>query len=290
MTVPTVERQKGSAVTTYATEPKISPVKEEVKAVYDQIAKEYDERIPGAGPADDLFTESELAFLLSKIQPGQKVLDIGCGTGRFTVPLAELGADTCAVDISAGMLDVLSEKLAERGLSADLRLGDMCQLPFPDATFDVVTSFLALMHIPLSDRPQVWREVRRVLKPGGRMVLGVKNGIFERLFKGDRFAAVDVTDVEAKKLIFTGCGNGERYEAAWYSFTPQELEALFAQVGMAVTHLKGNIPFAVWLASEVLADPHAGGLVRTLEATLADVPPFNYLGYHLLVEAVKPEV
>jgi ubiquinone/menaquinone biosynthesis C-methylase UbiE len=277
-------------MTTYATEPNISAVKEEVKAVYDRIAKEYDERIPGAGPADDLFTENEIAFLLSKIEPGQKVLDIGCGTGRFTVPLAEIGADTSAVDISAGMLEVLSEKLADRGLSADLRLGDMCQLPFPDATFDVVTSFLALMHLPLADRPAVWREVRRVLKPGGRMILGVKNGIFERLFKGDRFAAVDVTDVDAKKLIFTGCDNGAQYEAAWYSFTPQELNTLFAQVGMSVTHLKGNIPFAVWLASEILEDPRAGGLVRTLEATLADVPPFNYLGYHLLVEAVKPEV
>jgi ubiquinone/menaquinone biosynthesis C-methylase UbiE len=277
-------------MTTYASEPGVSPVKEEVKAVYDQIAKEYDKRNPGAGPADDMFTDNEIAFLLSKIQPGQKVLDIGCGTGRFTVPLAELGTDVSALDISAGMLDVLNEKLAERGLSADLRQGDMCRLPFPDATFDAVTSFLALMHIPLADRPAVWREVRRVLKPGGRMILGVKNGIFERLFKGDRFAAVDVTDVEAKKLIFTECGNGAQYEAAWYSFTPQELQALFAQVGMSMTHLKGNIPIAVWLASEILDDPRAGGLVRTLEATLADVPPFNYLGYHLLVEAVKPEV
>jgi ubiquinone/menaquinone biosynthesis C-methylase UbiE len=276
-------------VTIYATERVSGTVKEEVKAVYDTIATEYDERIPGAGPADDMFTANEMDWLLSKIQPGERVLDIGCGTGRFTVPLAELGAEVSALDISVGMLDVLRKKLRSKGLSADLKQGDMCELPFPDATFDVVTSFLALMHVPPADRPAVFHEVRRVLKPGGRMALGVKNGIFERLFKGDRFAAVDVTDVEGKKLLFTNTNHGTEYQAAWYSFTPQELEALFARAGMTVVHLKGNIPFAVWLADEVLTDPGSGALVQTLEHVLADIPPFNYLGYHLLVEAVKPE-
>ena len=45
-----------------------------------------------------------------------------------------------------------------------------------------------------------------------------------------------------------------------------------------------------WLANEVLNDSHAGALVQTLEKVVADVPPFNYLGYHILVEAVKPEI
>jgi ubiquinone/menaquinone biosynthesis C-methylase UbiE len=278
-------------VTAYATQSRITEtVKQEIQSIYNDIAGEYDERIPGAGPADDMFTATEIDFLLGKIQPEERVLDIGCGTGRFTVPLAELGTDVSALDISTGMLEVLRGKLDAKGLSADLRQGDMAHMPFPDNSFDAVTSFLALMHIPLADRPAVFREVSRVLKPGGRMILGVKNGIFERLFTGDRFAAIDVTDVDAKKLLFTKTSNGTDYEAAWYSFTPQELDALFARVGMTVTHLKGNIPFAVWLANEVLQDPRAATLVQTLEHVVADIPPFNYLGYHLLVEAVKPEV
>lgn len=277
-------------MTSYASRPRAAQtVKEQIQSVYNDIAGEYDQRIPGAGPADDMFTATEIQFLLSKIQPGERVLDIGCGTGRFTVPLAELGTDVSALDISTGMLEILRGKLDAKGLAADLQQGDMAHLPFPDNSFDVVTSFLALMHIPLEDRPAVFREVRRVLKPGGRMILGVKNGIFERLFQGDRFAAVDVTDVEAKKLLFTNTRNGNDYEAAWYSFTPQELDRLFARVGMTVCHLKGNIPFAVWLANEVLHDPRAATLVQTLEHIVADIPPFNYLGYHLLVEAVKPE-
>jgi ubiquinone/menaquinone biosynthesis C-methylase UbiE len=257
--------------------------------VYERVAEEYDERIPGAGPADDIFTEAEREFVFGKIRAGQHVLDMGCGTGRFTVPLAECGAIVTGFDISRAMLDVADRKLTERGLKADLREGDMSALPFPDSSFDFVASMLALMHIPLDDRPAVFSEVQRVLKPGGRMLLGVKNSMIEQIFTADRFAAVDVTDVTRKELIFTRTRSGQQYRAPWYSFSPQDLSALFAAQGMVITHLRGNSPLAVWLADEVLRDPAVSLVVRGLERVLADVPPFSHLGYHLLVEAVKPE-
>ncbi|WP_461084011.1 class I SAM-dependent methyltransferase [Streptomyces deserti] len=263
-------------------------VKDTVRSVYQRVAEEYDERIPGAGPSDDMFTAAERSFLLNKVKAGQRVLDMGCGTGRFTVPMAERGAQVTGLDLSRAMLDVLGGKLAARGLHAELREGDMAALPFPDESFDVVTSMLALMHIPLQDRPKVFAEVRRVLRPGGRMLLGVKNSLIERLFKGDRFASVDVTDVTAKELVFTRTRTGEEYTAPWYSFSPQDLNALFATEGMVVTQLRGNSPLAVWLADEVLSDPAVALAVQSFERTLCDTPPFNHLGYHLLVEAVKP--
>jgi ubiquinone/menaquinone biosynthesis C-methylase UbiE len=262
--------------------------KDEIREIYNSLAAEYDQRIPGEGPSDDIFTESEFEFLLSKISPGEEVLDLGCGTGRFTVPMAESGAYVTGLDLSAGMLAVARAKLEERGLRADLREGDMAALPFPDGTFDTVTSMLALMHIPIADRPAVFREVCRVLKPGGRMVLCVKNAVFERMFTGDRFASVDITDVAAKKLIFTHTSGGTEHIASWYSFALHDLNALFAMAGMTVPHLKGNSPVSAWLADEVLADPRVRGFVRTLERALSDVPPFSHLGYYLLVEAVKP--
>lgn len=186
------------------------------------------------------------------------------------------------------MLDVASSKLAERGLSADLREGDMAHLPFPDASFDTVTSMLALMHVPLEDRPAVFGEVARVLRPGGRMLLGVKNSVFEAMFTGDRFASVDVTDVAGKQLLFTKTRSGEEYVAPWYSFSPQDLTTLFATVDMTVTRLRGNSPLAVWLADEVLRDESVRAFVSKTERFLAEVPPFNHFGYHLLVEATKP--
>ncbi|GHJ41608.1 class I SAM-dependent methyltransferase [Streptomyces sp. TS71-3] len=264
--------------------------KDTVRSVYQRVAEEYDERIPGAGPSDDMFTEAERDFLLKQIRPGEDVLDVGCGTGRFTVPMAAAGARVSGLDISAPMLDVARRKLEAENVTADLREGDMARMPFPDASFDTVSSMLALMHLPLEDRPAVFAEIQRVLRPGGRMLLGVKNSLFEQLFKGDRFASVDVTDVEDKQLRFTGTRSGEEYTAPWYSFSPHELETLFAREGMRVTQMRGNSPIAVWLADEVLRDPGIASLVTRAERLLGTVPPFNHFGYHLLVEAVKPRV
>jgi SAM-dependent methyltransferase len=260
----------------------------QVRQVYETIANEYDRRIPGEGPTDDLFTDTEYDFLLSKVDPSDHVLDMGCGTGRFTVPLAERAATVVGLDISPQMLAVNGEKLADRGLEAELREGDMTSLPFPDATFDAITSMLALMHIPLDDREQVFLEAARVLKPGGRLLIGVKNAIFERLFPGDRFATVDVTDVEAGELVFTETEAGQELSAPWHSFSPDDLARLTAEAGMSLVHLRGNSPVAAWLADSVLAYSGLRESIQSLEKSLGDVPPFNYLGYHLLAEAVKP--
>lgn len=262
--------------------------KQTVQDVYEQVAAEYDERIPGAGHADDLFTDSEMQFLMSKVHTDTKVLDMGCGTGRFTIPLARAGARMTGLDLTEAMLDQARAKAVVEQVDIEFHQGDMASLPFPDQSFDVVTSMLALMHIPLSDRQSVFSEVARVLKPGGRMLLCVKNGVFERMFSGDRFAEVDVTDVENKELVFTQTRDGREFRAPWFSFTPDELALLFTRAGMSVTHLKGNSPISVWLAEQVLADKGLRSVVQALEANLSDVPPFNHLGYHLMIEAAKP--
>jgi SAM-dependent methyltransferase len=260
----------------------------QVRKVYETIADEYDERIPGNGIVDEIFTDSEADFLLGKVRPDDDVLDMGCGTGRFTIPLAERARSVTGLDMSPMMLATARKKLADRGLDASLHEGDMADLPFPDASFDAVVSMLALMHIPRQDRQQVFREVARVLRPGGRLLVGVKNSVFERMFRGDRFAAVDITDIESEELIFTNTRSGEDMVAPWHSFSPDELTSLSAVAGLTLVHLRGNSPISAWLADAVLADTGVRCAVRRMEAVLADVPPFSHLGYHLLAEAVKP--
>jgi SAM-dependent methyltransferase len=260
----------------------------QVRKVYETIADEYDERIPGVGVVDEIFTDSEIDFVLGRVRSDDELLDLGCGTGRFTLPLAERVKAVSGLDLSPMMLTTARKKLADRGLAADLREGDMAALPFPDESFDVVVSMLALMHIPREDRQQVFHEVARVLRPGGRLLIGVKNSVFERLFRGDRFAAVDITDVEAEELIFTNTRSGENLVAPWHSFSPDELAALSAVAGLSLVHVRGNSPISAWLADAVLADASVRSAVRSLEAALGDIPPFSHLGNHLLVEVVKP--
>jgi SAM-dependent methyltransferase len=259
----------------------------QVRKVYETIADEYDERIPGNGVVDEIFTDSEADFLLGKVRSCDDVLDLGCGTGRFTLPLAERARSVSGLDMSPMMLATARKKLADRGLEADLHEGDMADLPFDDASFDVVVSMLALMHIPRQDRQQVFSEAARVLRPGGRLLIGVKNSLFERMFRGDRFAAIDITDVESEELIFTRTRSGKDMVAPWHSFSPDELASLSAVAGLTLVHLRGNSSISAWLADAVLADIGVRSAVQRIETVLADIPPFSHLGYHLLAEAVK---
>lgn len=108
----------------------------------------------------------------ARIEPGVRVLDIACGTGE---PAISIGArldgtgEVIAIDISPEPLKVAEERATKRELkNVSFRLADAHQLPFEDAEFDRVTSRLGLMFF--SDLPTCLREVRRVLKPGGRFV------------------------------------------------------------------------------------------------------------------------
>lgn len=104
--------------------------------------------------------------------PYRSALDIGCGTGFFSLNLVSAGVlarDGVAVsDISPGMVEAAQRNAAALGLSVEGRVADAETLPFADASFDVVVGHAVLHHLP--DVEQALREVLRVLKPGGRFV------------------------------------------------------------------------------------------------------------------------
>lgn len=102
-------------------------------------------------------------------QAGKKLLDIGCGTGYVAALYASVGANVTAVDITERAVEITRKRLAWANLTADVRVANAEELPFPDASFDVVTSFGVLHHTP--DTAKALREVARVLKPGGTTYL-----------------------------------------------------------------------------------------------------------------------
>ncbi|AXB43268.1 class I SAM-dependent methyltransferase [Amycolatopsis albispora] len=264
--------------------------KDLIADIYHRIASEYDDRIPGFTALDATFSDTEISFVLDRVGPEDQVLDLGCGTGRITLPVARRAGSVTGFDLTGSMLEQAARKAGEENLQVRFEQGDMADLPFPDDSFDVVVSVLALMHVPPADHPAVFAEIRRVLRPGGRLLLGVKNAVFERFSSADRFATVDITDVENKELVFTGTQGGAEFRAPWHSFSPDDLKRLTAVAGLVPVTIRGNIPISAWLADSVLDNGDLAGAVRTLEALLGDLPPLNHLGYHLLVEAVKPAV
>jgi ubiquinone/menaquinone biosynthesis C-methylase UbiE len=108
--------------------------------------------------------EPLVARALADVAPG-RALDAACGTGRHTAALVAAGHATIGVDRSAAMLEVAAAKVPD----ADLRTGDLLDLPIDDASVDVAVCALALTH--LEDPSPAIAELARVVRPGGRVVL-----------------------------------------------------------------------------------------------------------------------
>ncbi|MFI9388160.1 class I SAM-dependent methyltransferase [Kutzneria sp. NPDC052558] len=102
---------------------------------------------------------------------GRRILDAGCGAGPLSAALRERGAIVTGIDASAGMLAQARKRLGE---DADLRVADLADpLPLPDNTFDDVVASLVLHY--LEDWGPTLAELRRVLKPGGRLLVSVEH-------------------------------------------------------------------------------------------------------------------
>lgn len=117
------------------------------------------------------------------VPAGAHVLDVACGTGNLSIPLARGGAIVTGVDIAPNLLVQARERSAAEGLTATFDEGDAEQLPYADASFDVVVTMFGAMFAP---RPDVTaKELARVLKPGGTLAMANWN---PASFSGKMFA------------------------------------------------------------------------------------------------------
>jgi len=110
---------------------------------------------------------------LISLQPGQALLDVGCGTGEVLYQLHKKSGENVSlhgIDPSEDMLNVARQKL-RKVPNAILELGIGEQLQFPDASFDWVVSSLTFHHVPLEVKRATIRESYRVLKPGGKILI-----------------------------------------------------------------------------------------------------------------------
>lgn len=100
---------------------------------------------------------------------GARVLDVGCGNGYVLSRFAREGARTTGIDLTSRAVELSSRRFELQGLPGEFTVGSAEDLPFHDGTFDAVTSMGVLHHTP--DTPGAIAEVRRVLKPGGRLIV-----------------------------------------------------------------------------------------------------------------------
>jgi ubiquinone/menaquinone biosynthesis C-methylase UbiE len=105
----------------------------------------------------------------AEIRPEDVVLDVACGAGNATIPAAKTAARTVGLDITPELIEAGKKAAAEAGVEIEWIEGDAQDLPFDDASFDVVLSVFGCMFAP--DHAKAAAELVRVLKPGGRMVV-----------------------------------------------------------------------------------------------------------------------
>jgi demethylmenaquinone methyltransferase/2-methoxy-6-polyprenyl-1,4-benzoquinol methylase len=130
-----------------------------------------------------------LAIQQANIQPGEKVLEVAVGPGLTLVELAKkVGKDTkvYGVDLSSRMLQLAQNKMHQTGFTKfELREADCRELPYETDTFDVLFNGYMLDLIPLTELSMVVAEFKRVLKPGGRLILLNMSKIDEKITRAE---------------------------------------------------------------------------------------------------------
>jgi ubiquinone/menaquinone biosynthesis C-methylase UbiE len=219
-------------------------------------------------------------------QPGPftRSLEIGSGTGYFTLNLMQEGVVESAVctDVSPGMLETLHGNAERLGLEVETGVCDAASLPFEEGSFDLVLGHAVLHHLPELDRS--FAEFMRVLRPGGVLLFAGEPSRY-----GDRIAAVPKRAGLAaapvwRRIVHARAVNGANgrpddhaLEAVVdvHAFTPADLERHTRAAGFADVRVRGEELLANWF----------GWFNRTLEATAVheDIPwgwfRYAYRGY-----------
>jgi SAM-dependent methyltransferase len=257
---------------------------------HDAAAAEYDSKWGiDFGPVgrDQVLTKLGKA-LGRRPEPFGRALEIGAGTGYFTLNLMQAGVIRSAVcmDISPGMLAKLRRNAAELGLTVATVRGDAERLELADRSFDLVLGHAVLHHIP--DLERAFGEFHRVLRPGGSMAFcGEPSRYGDLLAELPKRGAVALAPLwralmRAAPPGQQAAGNGRHHQLEplvdVHAFTPAELRRTAAAVGFETVHVQGEELLASWF----------GWANRTLES-LADpqgVPwlwrQYAYRGYLLL--------
>jgi ubiquinone/menaquinone biosynthesis C-methylase UbiE len=227
----------------------------------------------------------KLAKLLGP-RPGPfgESLEIGAGTGYFSLNLLQTGVvgEATCTDISPGMLATLEHNAAELGLDVCTAACDAAELPFEDASFDLVLGHAVLHHLP--DLPRAFSELARVLRPGGTLFFaGEPSHSGDRLAAIPKGAAVRLAPLwrRALKARPAPHEDGEPEDHLLesvvdvHAFVPAELERHAAGAGLTAVRVQGEELLANWF----------GWFNRTLESSAdpRDIPGgwirYAYRGY-----------
>lgn len=157
--------------------------KEDTRAAWDEIAPGYDK----TNTPTQMWIANE-GLRRAQLHAGLRFLDVAAGSGALSIPAARLGAQVLATDQSPVMLELLQERARKEGLNLETRVMDGQALELDDNRFDIAGSQFGVMLFP--DMPKGIKEMARVVKPGGRVLMSVYGDPHQIEFLGFLVGAV----------------------------------------------------------------------------------------------------
>ena len=240
-------------------------------------------------------------FVRRYVGPGMRVLDAGCGPGRFSIAVAELGATVTALDLSERQLQLAKERLGEAGVldrvdgfvSADI--ADLSMLP--DARFDVVICYGGALSYVCDQRYRAASELVRVVRRGGVILTSVMslNGAAANLVRRPTmYILKDPEREQVWRVLQDGDLDGvpsqleHMKQPPMHMYTSDELRSLLPEcqalevAGSNVTDYEGSTTI-----DEVMRDPQAWSTVVRLERELNSRPGLVDSGSHIIMAAQR---
>jgi ubiquinone biosynthesis O-methyltransferase len=155
--------------------------------IFDKEANSYDSWYESKMGSYVDKVETDLAFSMFRVEKGMTILDVGCGTGNFSIKLARMGCKVIGIDISDEMLEIAKKKSEEQNLDIEFYNMDVYDLKFKDETFDAAFSMAAFEFIKEPQRGI--DEIFRVVKKGGHILVGTinKDSKWGELYLSDYF-------------------------------------------------------------------------------------------------------
>lgn len=242
-------------------------------------------RSRGFSPLNDLYEEGCWRFIEPLLpEAGARVLEAGCGTGRWVFRLAALGHQVTLTDFSPEMVRVAREQVRERGVEAsvdDCLVMDICDMrALPDESFDLVLTLGEPLGL-CSDPGRALDEMRRVTRPGGHVVCDAAN----RFRMALDLARDDHWD-QAAQVVETGMRTS-RGGFDHRSFSPDELRSLFETHGLKVQTLAASCPFLSFPPDKdrlnyLIEHPEAYAVAQSLFHSQAQTPEMLAVSSRLL--------
>lgn len=182
----------------------------------------------------------DLAFIKNLVIPGERILDLGCGNGRLLELLKEKDINYLGVDNSEKLIDIARKKYPQKRFM----VADALDLPLPDNYFDKVISIAVFHHIPSKElRFEFLRQVKKVLKPEGKLILTVWSLNRKRFFKYHLkylfLKVIGKSELDFKDILYPWKSSRGKTIVKRYlhCFTKRELENLIEKLGFQVKEI-----------------------------------------------------